>query len=50
MTLRATRIFEIFVATPVIGVVVCFYVELIAVYNISVSKVPKGYLLSSTLI
>lgn len=50
VTLRATRIFEMFVASLVIGVIVCFCVELTAVRNASVGEVFKGYLPSSALV
>lgn len=50
MTLRATRIFEIMIALLVLGVVVCFCIELGSVRGASIGEVFKGYLPSSALI
>ena len=50
MTLRATRIFEMLIALLVLGVVVCFCIELRSVRGTSIGEVFKGYLPSSALV
>jgi len=50
MTLKATRIFEIFVALLVLGVVICFCFELSKIHGASIREVFQGYLPSSALV
>lgn len=50
MTLKATRIFELFVALLVLGVVICFCFELSTIHGASIREVFKGYLPSSALV
>ena len=49
-TMRRLRAFEFFVMTLVLGVVVCFCIELSLLRNTSVGEVFKGYLPSSAVI
>lgn len=50
MTLNATRIFELFVALLVMGVVVCFCFELSKIHGASIRAVFDGYLPSKALV
>jgi len=50
MSMRALRLFELFVALLVLGVVVCFCFQLSLIKNISVGEVFRGYLPSSALV
>jgi metal iron transporter len=49
-TLRATRIFEMMIALLVLGVVICFCIELTSIRGTSIGEVFKGYLPSSALV
>jgi metal iron transporter len=50
MTLRATRIFEMLIGLLVLGVVVCFCVELGSIRGTSIGEVFRGYVPSSVLV
>ena len=49
-SLRRLRIFEFFIVTLVLGVVICFCIQLSLIQDTSVGEVFKGYLPSSTVI
>lgn len=49
-SMRGLRIFELFVALLVLGVVVCFCFQLSLVQNVGVGEVFKGYLPSKVLV
>ena len=49
-SMRRLRAFEFFVMALVLGVVVCFCIQLSLIRNISVGEVFRGYLPSSTLV
>ena len=48
--MRRLRAFEYFVMALVLGVVICFCIELSLIQNVSVGEVFKGYLPSSTVV
>lgn len=47
---RGIRYFELFVVAMVLGVVVCFCIELSYIENTTVSEVFRGYLPSSAIV
>lgn len=49
-SMRGLRTFEIFVAVLVLGVVVCFIIQLTLIQNTSVGEVFRGYLPSSAIV
>jgi metal iron transporter len=49
-SMRRLRAFEFFVMALVLGVVICFCIELSLIKDISVGEVFKGYLPSSTIV
>lgn len=50
MTLRATRLFEMLIALLVLGVVICFCVELGSIHGTSIGEVFRGFLPSPALV
>lgn len=48
--MRGLRVFEMFVAALVIGVVICFCIQLSLIENTSVGEVFKGYLPNSAIV
>jgi metal iron transporter len=49
-TMRSVRLFEGFVMALVLGVVVCFCIQLSYIENTSIGEVFKGFLPSSSLV
>lgn len=49
-TMRGLRLFEFFVCLLVLGVVVCFCIQLSLIKDATVGEVFKGYLPSSAII
>lgn len=49
-SMKALRIFEFFIVALVLGVVVCFCIQLSLVHGTSVASVFRGYLPSSAII
>ena len=50
MSMRALRLFELFVALLVLGVVICFCYQLSLIQGVGVGEVFRGYLPSSALV
>ena len=50
MSMRALRLFELFVALLVLGVVICFCYQLSLIQDVGVGEVFRGYLPSSALV
>jgi metal iron transporter len=50
MSMRALRIFEMFVVLLVLGVAACFCFELSRIQNVSVTEVLRGYLPSNAVV
>ena len=50
MSMRALRLFELFVALLVLGVVICFCYQLSLIKDVGVGEVFRGYLPSSALV
>lgn len=49
-SMRRLRYFEFFVMALVLGVVICFCIELSYIENVTVGEVFKGYLPSSSIV
>jgi len=49
-TMKGLRIFEMFVAALVLGVVICFCIQLSLIKNTTVGEVFRGYLPSSAIV
>jgi len=49
-TMKGLRIFEMFVAALVLGVVICFCIQLSLIKDTSVGEVFRGYLPSSAIV
>lgn len=49
-SMRGLRVFEMFVAGLVLGVVICFCIQLSLIENTSVGEVFKGYLPNSAIV
>jgi metal iron transporter len=48
--MKGVRAFEFFVAALVLGVVICFCIQLSLIKNISAGEVFRGYLPSSAIV